>query len=91
MDGKFQVLGYFETLYDPSTNKTLGNRLVPEDPARKIGYAGRREITVTEDFTLASGHKTVTVKIQEPRKLVSMVYPVCGRIKNERSYLPTPS
>ena len=69
MDGKFQVLGYFETLYDPSTNKTLGNRLVPEDPARKIGYAGRREITadlVTSSFPgqegihfVQSGHQVV--------------------------------
>ncbi len=36
MSATFEIHGYFETLHEIDTNRTLGTRKVVPDPARKM-------------------------------------------------------
>lgn len=81
MRANFENLGYFETLQDLSTNRTLGTRMVELDPARTLGEAGTREIVLTGDTVLSRGHKTITVRAskEKPVRCSSRIDILCGR------------
>lgn len=78
----FELHGYFEQVFDPAKNKTLGTRLAVLEPGRICGVQGRRGITLSGRVELTRGHKTVTLNLKRPLPVETMIYPLCGRIKD---------
>ncbi len=70
----FEIHGYFETLHEIATNKTLGTRRV-EPGDRKMGTEGEIEVTLTEDVTLSRGIKEKTFRASpaKPRRCISTI------------------
>lgn len=75
---KFEVLGYFEQLYDPATRKIVGLRDIQLGD-RVVGFAGEKEIVVSGTIEVRNGHRTQQRKFKVPTKLLSTVFPVNGR------------
>ena len=75
-----EQLGYFEefiTNEEGMTPKCLGTRTVTDNPTnRPMGYAGRLYLTLTNDFILQKGPKTVTYKasIKKPKMVMTMLH-----------------
>jgi hypothetical protein len=90
---KVPILGFFEeliTVNDP--RKCLGTRVVQFEPGRKLGADGIRALTLTEDFTLQRGHKTVTFKASPKKPVVveTMVQMLNGRSVPEDAEISGP-
>jgi hypothetical protein len=78
---EFEKHGYFETLLDAETQKVVGNRTAKLRPGRKVGYEGKERITVIGDLPLQRGHKEIVVRCHAGRNFFTIIYPVCGRVK----------
>jgi hypothetical protein len=85
MESAFEQLGFFETLLDVETGKQVGTRPLPNGlPAdRKVGHEGGIEFTQYIDFTVQVGHKIKRIKLRAPRKYYSIIFPLCGRMKDK--------
>lgn len=88
MSSTFEVHGYFETLHEIATNKTLGTRTLTEAEwadafraGRALGVDGETVVEITAPIVLQRGHKTVTVSAspEKPRRCYSTLRPICGR------------
>ena len=79
---KFEIHGYFESLFDLERNKALGTRKVELEPGRALGEDGAREIIIEADVELDRGPKKATFRASKSRPIrcKSVVYPLCGRI-----------
>ncbi len=77
----FQIHGYFETLHEISTNKTLGTRKVEYNLARGTGEASGMKVELTAPFVLDRGPKTkrFTASKEKPRICWSTINPICGK------------
>lgn len=78
---EFVQTGFFETIVDDATGKTLGTRHgVNPQPGRVTGYNGARSETHTKPFQLTCGHKTVTIKASEkkPVRVTTFLFPQSG-------------
>lgn len=85
MTDVFTVEGYEETLLQIDTNKVLGTRRYTTLPAgRKTGIAGAEEFDMKGDHTLNRGHKTKLYRFHAPVKVLSVFYPINGRMVNDR-------
>ena len=82
----FEYAGWFEEIFDVKLNKLLGTRKCDEQPGRKIGYDGEKEIIITQTITIQRGHKEIEVTASEksPRRLRTRYLPLCGRVKGSR-------
>lgn len=74
----FEVLGYFEQLYDPAKNRVVGLRTC-ELGDRVVGYAGEKRITVVGKIEVQNGTRIDVVNFKKKTELLSTVYPLCGR------------
>lgn len=77
-----QTREFFVEYADVETRKTYGIIVLPAaevDPARIIGYYGRREQTITAPMEIQRGHKIVTLRAsaQKPIHCVTYLYPMC--------------
>lgn len=87
MESQFEIIGYFEEIWDATTRRILGTRRCAEQPERKICLHGQIDFTITEPLEIMRGHKTVRIfasKLQ-PVALFSRLYPLCGKLKSEES------
>lgn len=89
----FEIHGYFETLHEIATNKTLGTRrLTAEEWAlavaagRRLGVDGEIIVTLTAPIVLSRGVKdvTITASPKKPRRCYSTLRPICGRTINSQ-------
>lgn len=79
---EYEVLGFFEELWEPEFNRFLGQRNVQLD--RPLGEAGRKEYTFTEDLLLTKGHREgirVRASKKKPIKAYGVIQIICGKIK----------
>jgi hypothetical protein len=60
----FIIHGYFETLHEIASNKTLGTRECEKPESRELGEAGATTVRLTQDFTLDRGPKKKAVQSQ---------------------------
>ena len=83
-------LGYFEEflllLPNGCLPKGMGSRIFPielprDQNGRKLGFAGRREFTVTETIILNKGHRQVAYKAsqQKPLQVSTMLQRMEGK------------
>lgn len=82
----FEHHGAFEELFDVHTHEFLGKRDVPDTfPARCYGYTGREYVTLTESVRVTTGttERTLKASPERPRKVMTMLFPVCGRRAGE--------
>lgn len=79
----FEVLGYFEDVFDLDAKKSLGTRKVLNpDPKRPCGFHGRMEETLTTPLILDRGHKQVVVPASpdKPLRIQTTLQKLCGRL-----------
>jgi hypothetical protein len=83
------VVGFVEELVMSTETaygwKMLGTRRLPGLPDRPIGSPGTIMITITEDQTLQSGHKTVRVRASKKHPILcqATIQPICGKFKKQ--------
>jgi hypothetical protein len=79
---QFEVLGYFEDVFDLDAQKSLGTRKVENpDPRRVCGFHGKMEETVTVPLLLNRGHKQIVVPASpsKPLRIQTTLQRICGR------------
>jgi hypothetical protein len=78
----FIIHGYFETLHEIASNKTLGTRECEKPESRELGEAGATTVRLTQDFTLDRGPKKKLFRASEHRPIIctSIINPICGRM-----------
>ena len=78
-----EVFGFFEEYADAETGYCYGTRRIEGLPDRPMGYAGRREFTITENMTVKRGPKDYVIKAspKAPRRIAAMLQALCGRTK----------
>lgn len=76
----FNVLGYYEELYEYERAEFLGTRLV-EWPDRPLGTPGTIDVEITEPITLNRGPKTKAFKAskKKPLRCRATLQMICGR------------
>jgi len=82
---EFQILGYFEEIFDTRKNKLLGTRPVAK-PDRPLGAAGRIELTITVPITLRhwdGSPKTFRATPANPIRAIATLQMKCGRLLNQ--------
>lgn len=81
----FHILGFFEELIDPVTDKLLGQRSILF-PAREMGFRGRAPVVFHAPFDLVKNGKRVTIHATpaRPKTLVSELQILCGAVKNNQ-------
>lgn len=70
---EFNIFAYAIEIY--YNNKYYGNIIVDQPDRKVMGYMGRKEVTLTEDFV---GKKKMLPK---GTKVYTECVPLCGRIK----------
>jgi len=81
-DCPYEVLGFFEELWETEFNKFLGTRKVELD--RPLGEAGKKSYTFVEDLILDKGHRSgvkVRASRKKPIQAHGILQIICGRIK----------
>lgn len=78
----FEILGYFEEIWNEDTQKMVGTRSVAEQPGRECGYKGAQSFVITSPLTIQKGHKEFTIKAsaKKPVRLRSTLNKICGRL-----------
>jgi hypothetical protein len=80
---KFEILGYFEEIWDAKTRKCIGTRKVLlEVQDRRFGEPGERRVTLMHDIEMTVGHKTQILRASKnkPREIFTRLQPICGRM-----------
>ncbi len=82
-ESQFEIVGYFEEIFDVASGKCLGTRRTEKQSNRIQGSGGEVFFTITEPIELQKGHKFTRVKasVAKPVKLMSRYLPLCGRMK----------
>jgi hypothetical protein len=81
---EYEVLGFFEDLYDQEFGNFLGSRTCELD--RPLGEPGRKSYTFTEDLILQKGHRDgvrVRASVKKPIQAYGVIQIICGKIKEK--------
>ena len=85
MSDSFETVGHFEELIDERTSRFLGSRPFTQDSRtpRLHGVAGQITLSLTAPVTLTRGGEKCTygATARKPLRVVTRVYPLCGRRK----------
>lgn len=72
---EFKTHGYFKEYW--IDNKSIGTVKCKKD-RDKFGYYGRQKETLSQDIVLSNKKK-----IKKGQEVVTMLFPICGRIKTQ--------
>lgn len=82
-DSPFQTAGYFATVMNKLTGRTLGDILdVTPEPDRVIGFNGMKDEVWTKNVELTKGHRKVLIRASEkkPLKVQTIIFIKSGRM-----------
>jgi hypothetical protein len=87
---EYEILGFFEDLFDERDSRYLGTRRVAE-LTRPLGRAGTIIHTFTENVPVQKGHREgeiIKASAKEPIRAIGIMNILCGRLKKKHEYFP---